>query len=98
MTQQLEKLTANVYVLWSAILFAAAGGWSTCAYLGAISAQIEKQGIKQEAYQNHTDYRLDQLQHGQDDAHSWQLHMATQLDYHDTQFSKINQYIEDQKK
>lgn len=95
MTQALEKLTANPYTLWCAILFAATGGWCTCAYLGAISKQIEVQGQVQLAHNNMTDYRLDKIEDSQKDAHSWQIRMATQLDSHDT---KIQQILDNQAK
>lgn len=91
----IDRLLNDPKTLFAAILFAAGGGWATCAYLGAISAQIEKQGEVQIAHNNMTDWRLDHVESNQKEDHSWQVRMATQLDSDDT---KIQQVLDNQAK
>lgn len=76
MTQALEKLSANIYVLWSAILFSAAGAWATCAYLGGISAQIVEVSHKVEM----TNGKVDSLSATQDQTKEWIKAVSVKVD------------------
>jgi uncharacterized coiled-coil DUF342 family protein len=63
MTQALEKITANIYVLWSGIIFAAAGAWATCAVLGGISAQIVEVSHKVDTKNDEVSAQISEVAH-----------------------------------
>lgn len=98
MTQYLEKLSTNIYVLWSAILAAATGAWFTCAFLGDISHQIYNNRQEDVAYRTLNDYKLQELKDGQLDTKLWMRNISSKIDGHTLDIDELKTEIQQQDK